>query len=66
VQKTVQTCDYSTLVELTAHELRPVAVLDAKIEVLREYISASIERGGSHTDDEVEAAIARRLEQLVL
>jgi hypothetical protein len=42
---------------------RPVTAEDeAKLAALRETINRSIERGGSFTDEEVEASIAARLD----
>jgi hypothetical protein len=38
----------------------------AKLNALSETVAASIKAGGSHTDDEVQEAISRRLGQLAL
>lgn len=51
--------------EVVREGLRPVEEREAKLQALRESLDASIARGGSHTDDEA-AAIVARLDKLSL
>ena len=37
---------------------------ESKLKALRDHLNAAIERGGSHTDEEVAASIRRRLDSL--
>jgi antitoxin ParD1/3/4 len=55
---------YGSASEVVREGLRLVEEREAKLHALRETIAASIERGGSHTDEELEAAIAERLNQI--
>lgn len=49
--------------EVVREGLRLVEEREAKLAALRETIDAAIERGGSHTADEVRAATEARLDR---
>jgi antitoxin ParD1/3/4 len=53
---------YGSASEVVREGLRLVEEREAKLQALRETIEASIARGGSHTDEEAEAAIEARLD----
>ena len=52
---------YGSASEVVREGLRLVEEREAKLAALRQTIDAAIERGGSHTDDEVRDAIRARL-----
>ncbi len=54
---------YGSSSEVIREGLRLVEEREAKLAALRETINASIERGGSFTDDEVADAIEARLSE---
>jgi antitoxin ParD1/3/4 len=55
---------YGSASEVVREGLRLVEERETKLKALRETIAASIERGGSFTDEEVRAAVARRLDEI--
>jgi antitoxin ParD1/3/4 len=52
---------YGSLSEVVREGLRLVEEREAKLAALRQTLEASIEQGGSYTDEEVAAAIEARL-----
>jgi len=52
---------YGSASEVVREGLRLVEEREAKLAALRETLDKAIERGGSHTDDQVGAAIEARL-----
>jgi antitoxin ParD1/3/4 len=57
---------YGSASEVVREGLRLVEEREQKLAALRETVQASIARGGSNTDEEVAAAIKRRLNGLEL
>lgn len=55
---------YGSASEVVREGLRLVEEREAKLADLRRTIDAAIERGGSHTVEEVEAAVKARLDKL--
>ena len=64
VARAVEDGRYGSASEIVREGLRLVEEREAKLTALRQTIDAAIERGGSHTDAEVEAAIKARLDRL--
>ena len=64
VASAVEEGRYGSASEIVREGLRLVEEREAKLTALRQTIDAAIERGGSHTDAEVEAAIKARLDRL--
>ena len=64
VAQAVEDGRYGSASEIVREGLRLVEEREAKLAALRQTIDAAIERGGSHTDAEVEAAIKARLDHL--
>ena len=64
VAQAVEDGRYGSASEIVREGLRLVEEREAKLTALRQTIDAAIERGGSHTDAEVEAAIKARLDRL--
>lgn len=64
VAQAVEDGRYGSASEVVREGLRLVEEREAKLAALRQTIDAAIERGGSHTDAEVEAAIKARLDRL--
>ena len=64
VAQAVEEGRYGSASEIVREGLRLVEEREAKLAALRQTIDAAIERGGSHTDAEVEAAIKARLDRL--
>lgn len=62
----VESGHYQSASAVVSEGLRLVEEREAKRQWLREKIERSIERGGSHTDEEVAEAIEARLRQLDL
>jgi antitoxin ParD1/3/4 len=62
VAKLVEEGRYGSNSEVVREGLRLVEEREAKLQALRQTISASIARGGSYTADEVEAASDRQLD----
>ena len=55
---------YSSSSEVVREGLRLVEEREAKLKALRDTIDRSIERGGSYTDAEVDAALEAKAEEL--
>jgi antitoxin ParD1/3/4 len=66
VASVVEQGRYGSASEVVREGLRLVEEREAKLKALRETLEASIARGGSHTRDEVEAAVRARLATLSL
>ena len=64
VARAVEDGRYGSASEIVREGLRLVEEREAKLTALRQTIDAAIERGGSHTDAQVEAAIKARLDRL--
>jgi antitoxin ParD1/3/4 len=64
VAQAVEDGRYGSASEIVREGLRLVEEREAKLAALRQTIDAAIERGGSHTDEEVQAAIKARLDRL--
>ena len=64
VASAVEEGRYGSASEIVREGLRLVEEREAKLTALRQTIDAAIERGNSHTDAEVEAAIKARLDRL--
>lgn len=62
VDSIVKAGRYGSASEVVREGLRLVEEREAKLSALRETIQASIERGGEYSDDDVGAAIRRRLD----
>ncbi len=65
VEDAVKTGRYASASEVVREGLRLVEERESKLVALRETINASIAKGGSYTDEEVDAAIEERLDELV-
>lgn len=55
---------YGSASEVVREGLRLVEEREAKLKALRETLSASIAKGGSHSDDDIEAVLAAKVAQL--
>ncbi len=64
VASAVEQGRYSSASEVVREGLRLVEEREAKLAALRQTIDAAIERGGSHTDEDVAAAVDARLLKL--
>ncbi|MBL8579512.1 MAG: type II toxin-antitoxin system ParD family antitoxin [Mesorhizobium sp.] len=64
VAKAVEDGRYGSASEIVREGLRLVEEREAKLAALRQTLKAAIERGGSHTDEEVAAAVKTRLANL--
>jgi antitoxin ParD1/3/4 len=64
VAQAVEDGRYGSASEIVREGLRLVEEREAKLAALRQTIDAAIERGGSHTDEEVQDAIKARLDRL--
>lgn len=64
VAQAVEEGRYGSASEIVREGLRLVEEREAKLAALRQTLDAAIERGGSHTDEEVRAAIKVRLDRL--
>ncbi|WP_439498195.1 type II toxin-antitoxin system ParD family antitoxin [Bosea sp. (in: a-proteobacteria)] len=63
VASAVETGRYGSASEVVREGLRLVEEREAKLRALRDTLNAAIEEGGSHTDEEVAAAIEAALDQ---
>lgn len=61
VAQAVEDGRYGSASEIVREGLRLVEEREAKLAALRQTIDAAIERGGSHTADEVREAVRARL-----
>lgn len=61
VARAVEEGRYGSASEIVREGLRLVEEREAKLAALRQTIDAAIERGGSHTADEVRQAVRARL-----
>lgn len=64
VAQAVEDGRYGSASEIVREGLRLVEEREAKLAALRQTIDAAIERGGSHTADEVREAVRARLDVL--
>lgn len=64
IAEIVETGRYGSASEVVREGLRLVEEREAKLQALREMIEESIARGGSHTDEEVSAAIEAELDEI--
>ena len=63
VQDAVRDGKFGSASDVVTEGLRLVEEREAKLQALRETIQASIARGGSHTDEEVAAAVEAELDE---
>ena len=63
VEDAVRDGKFESVGDLVSEGLRLVAEREAKLLALRETLQASIDRGGSYTDEEVRKYVASRLER---
>lgn len=64
VAQAVEEGRYGSASEVVREGLRLVEEREARLASLRQTIDAAIERGGSHSLEDVEAAVKARLDQL--
>lgn len=64
VDKVVGEGRYGSASEVVREGLRLVEEREEKLAALRARLNAAIERGGSHTSEDMMAAVEQRLEQL--
>jgi len=64
VAQAVEEGRYGSASEIVREGLRLVEEREAKLAALRNTLEAAIERGGSHTDEEVAVAVKARLAKL--
>lgn len=62
VDELVQAGRFRSASEVVDEGLRLVQEYEAKVAALRAHLEASIARGGSHTSEEVRAAVRERLD----
>lgn len=61
VAKAVEEGRYGSASEVVREGLRLVEEREAKLAALRETLNAAVERGGSHTSDEVRRAVRAKI-----
>lgn len=66
VESVVKAGRYSSASEVVREGLRLVEERESKLQALRDTINASIERGGSHTHEEVLASVRATLRKAVV
>jgi antitoxin ParD1/3/4 len=64
VAQIVEQGRYGSASEVVREGLRLVEEREAKLVALRQTLEASIARGGSHTDDDVDEAISNKLNEM--
>ncbi|WP_020177566.1 type II toxin-antitoxin system ParD family antitoxin [Methylopila sp. M107] len=64
VENLVREGRYGSASEIVREGLRLVEEREEKLNALRDHLNRAIERGGSHTDEEVAASVRRRLDAL--
>ncbi len=64
VESVVKTGRYSSASEVVREGLRLVEEREARLQALRDTLSAAIEAGGCETDEELDATLAARAEKI--
>ena len=64
VEQVVKDGRYASVSEVVREGLRLVEEREAKLRALREHVQAAIARGGSLTDEDIDASLAETVEHL--